>query len=63
MPLRMEVDLGRGDFVLYGDPAPPLKKGAEPPPKFWPMTIVAKWLDRSRRYLTWRWAFVQAILF
>jgi len=30
MPLGMEVDLGPGDFVLDGDPAP-LKKGAEPP--------------------------------
>ena len=40
MPLAMEVDLGPGDFVLDGDPAPLLKKGAEPPsPIFgpWPL--------------------------
>jgi len=34
MPLGMEIDLGPGDFVLDGDPAPLLKKGAEPPPRF-----------------------------
>ena len=28
------VDLGPGDFVLDGDPAPPPKKRAEPPPQF-----------------------------
>jgi len=42
MPLRTELDLGPGDIVLDDDPAPP--KGAEPP-KFRPMSIVAK---RSR---------------
>jgi len=31
MPLGMEVGLGQGDFVLDGDPAPPLQKRAEPP--------------------------------
>jgi len=43
MSLGMEVDLGQGDFVLYGDGATQLplpKKGAEPPPQFsahlWP---------------------------
>jgi len=30
MPLGMEVDLGPGDFVLDGDPAPLAKKGTEP---------------------------------
>jgi len=34
MLLSMEVDLGPGDFVLDGDPAPS-KKGAEPPPQPW----------------------------
>ena len=34
MPLGMEVDLGPGDFVLDGDPAPFPKKGAEPPSQF-----------------------------
>ena len=33
MPLGMEVELGPGDFVLDGDPAPS-PKGAEPPPQF-----------------------------
>jgi len=31
MPLGKEVGLGPGDFVLDGDPAPPPKKGAQPP--------------------------------
>ena len=32
MALGMEVGHSRGDFVLDGDPEPPLqKKGAEPP--------------------------------
>jgi len=30
MPLGMEVDVGPGDSVLDGDPAPP-QKGAHPP--------------------------------
>jgi len=30
----MDVGLGRGHIVLDGDPAPLLKKAAEPPPKF-----------------------------
>ena len=34
MPLGMELGLGPGDFVLDGDPAHPLQKGAEPPAKF-----------------------------
>jgi len=47
MPLGMEVGLVPGDFVLDGDPAPLLKKGAEPP-NFRPIFIVAKRLDGSR---------------
>jgi len=31
MPLDMEVGLGPGHIVLDGDPAPLLKKGAQPP--------------------------------
>jgi len=31
MPLDMEVGLSSSDFVLDGDPAPPPKKGAQPP--------------------------------
>jgi len=33
MPLGTEVVLVPGDFVLDGDPAPLLTKGAEPPPQ------------------------------
>jgi len=45
MPLGMEVGLGPGNFVLDGDPAPLPQKGAELP-KFRPMFILAKRLDR-----------------
>jgi len=34
MPLGMEVDLGPGDFLLDGDPAPLPKRGLSPPPQF-----------------------------
>ena len=44
MPLGMEVGLGPGNFVLDGDPFP----------KFWPMFIVAKWLDGSSWHFAWR---------
>jgi len=41
MPLGMEVDLGPGHFVLDGDLAPPLVKGAQqPPPSFRHMSTV-----------------------
>jgi len=43
----MEVGLDQGHIVLDGDPAPPAKKGANPPPNFQPMSVVAKWLDGS----------------
>jgi len=33
MPFGMDVGLTLGDFVLYGDPVPLPKKGAEPTPK------------------------------
>jgi len=43
MPLGTEVGLGRGDIVLDGDPAPPLPaKGAQQPPTFRLLSIVAK---------------------
>ena len=45
MPLGMEVGLGSGDFVLDGDPATSTETGTPTPPNFWPMSIVAKWLD------------------
>ena len=56
MPLSMELGLGPGDFVLDGDPAPLPKKAkrGRSPPNFRPMFIVAKRLDGSRWYLTWR---------
>jgi len=34
MALDVEEGLGPGHIVLDGDPAPLLKKGAEPPPQF-----------------------------
>jgi len=58
MTLGMEVGLSPVDFVLDGDAASLPKKGAEPPPNFGPMSIMAKWLDGSRWHLAWRWALV-----
>ena len=45
MTLGMEVGLGPGDFVFDGDPVLPPEKKAQPPPNFWPMSIVTKRLD------------------
>ena len=45
MPLGMEVGLGLRDIVFDVDPATSRKKGTPTPPNFWPMSIVAKWLD------------------
>jgi len=42
MPLGMEVGLSPGHIVLDGDPALPPQKGAQQPPNFSAMTIVAK---------------------
>jgi len=42
MPLGTEVGLGPGDIVLDGDPVPPPRKGAQQPPTFRSMSIVAK---------------------
>jgi len=53
MPLGMEVGLDPSDIVLDGDPAPLPKNGSEPP-NFQPMSIVAKWLHRSRCHAVWR---------
>ena len=55
MPLGTEVGLGPGHIVLDGDAAPPpspRKRGTTP--YFRPMSIVAKWLDRSRSRLAQR---------
>jgi len=46
MPFGTEVGLGPGHVVLDGDPAPP-RKGAQQPPTFRPMSIVAKRLPIS----------------
>jgi len=45
MPLGMEVGLGLRDIVFVVDRATPRKKGTPTPTNFWPMSIVAKWLD------------------
>ena len=58
MPLGTEVGLGKGNFVLAGDLAPP-KRGTAPP-HFRSMSIVAKWLDGSRCHLVWRYTSTQA---
>jgi len=50
MKLGKEVGLGPGHIVLYGIQllSP---KGAQPPPQFWPTSLVAKRLDGSRCHL------------
>ena len=50
IPLGTEIGLGSGDIVLDGDPAPP-RKGAQQPPTFWRMSIVAKWSPISATQL------------
>jgi len=45
MPLVTELYLGLRDIVFDVDPATPRKRAQPPPPNFWPMSIVAKWLD------------------
>jgi len=47
MPLGMEVDLGLGDFVFDGDPAPPEKKHS-PHPIFGPCLLWPNgWMDQD----------------
>jgi len=58
MPLGVEVGLIPGDFVLDGDPAPPIPKRAELP-NCRLMSVSAKQLHGSRWHLAWRWALVQ----
>jgi len=48
MKLGMQVGLGPGHIVSDGDPAPLPPKGHGPYPNFLPISVVAKWLDRSR---------------
>jgi len=47
MPLGVEVGLDPGDMLLAG-----AERGTAPA-TFWPMSIVAKWLDRSGYHLVW----------
>jgi len=44
MPLGTEVDLDLRDIVFDVDPATFRKRAHPPPPNFWPMYIVSKWL-------------------
>jgi len=53
MKVGVQVGLGPGHIVLDGDPAPPPQQEAEPP-NFWPIFVVAKWLDGSRCQLVGR---------
>ena len=46
MPLGTQVGLGLRDIVFVRcGPSYPQKKVTPTPPNFWPMSIVAKWLD------------------
>jgi len=50
MSLGREVDLGPGDIVLDGDPAPPPKMGggtAAPPPIFGSCLFWPYWMDQD----------------
>jgi len=53
MPHGMEVGIGSGHIVLAGVPAP-AKRAVSAAPNFWPMSIMAKRLDRSRCHLVRR---------
>jgi len=59
MPLGMEIGLGPGDCVSWGPSSSSPKRGQSPLPNFRLMSIVAKRLHGSRRYLARRWALVQ----
>ena len=54
MALGMVVGLCQSHIELDGNPAPLPKKGAEPPPSFWRIFIVATRLDASRCDLVWK---------
>jgi len=57
MPLGMEVGLAQATSCSMETQFPP-EKGAQPPPNpppnFWPMPIVAKWLHGSRCHMVHR---------
>jgi len=61
MPLGVEVGLTPGDFVLDVDPAHPSPK-REQSPQIFGHVYVAKRMDGSRWYLTWRYASAQTTL-
>jgi len=60
MKLGVKVGLGPGRIVLDGDPALAPQMGTAP--NFRPISVVAKWLDKSRCHLVGRKASVQATL-
>jgi len=46
MKLDMQVGFGPGHTVLDGDSGPlPPQGHSHPSPNFWPISVVAKWLD------------------
>jgi len=48
MPLGREVDLGSGDIVLDGDPAPPSKKEGAAAPTFGPCLLSPNgWMEKD----------------
>jgi len=51
VPLGAEVDLGPGDIVLDGDPAPSPKKGAQHPQFLADVLWPNGWMDGSRCHL------------
>jgi len=46
--MKLGMEVGPGHLVLDEDRAPLSQKGQSPHPQFWPMSLVAKWLDESR---------------
>jgi len=57
----VQLGLSPGHTVLDGDPVRPPPKGYIPP-QFWPICVVAKWLDGSRCHLVRRYPLAQATL-
>jgi len=53
MKLVVQIGLGPGHIVLDEDPTPPPPRGTAPS-NFRPISVVAKWLDRSRCHFVWR---------
>jgi len=54
MSLGVEVGLGPGHIVLDGNPASSPMGHSPSRLSFWPMSVVAKWLEGSRCYLVGR---------